>query len=252
MPYRAVVAIVVVVWGCLAAPAFAQDGGMTVSQLMQDAAVGDGGEEASASVRLILALTAMAVLPGVLLAMTPFTRFIIVFSLLRQALGLQQSPPNQVLIGMALALTLLVMQPTTTKVWDDSAGPFMAGDISVEQAYDRGIGPMRGFMLQNTRRTDLGTAMRIGKVPRPDTLDEIPTSVVVTGFVLSELRTAFTIAVKVYLPFLVVDLVVASVLLGMGMMMLPPVVVSLPFKLIVFVLMDGWGLLVTGMVGGIR
>lgn len=248
-PWVAIAALVTLL---LSGTALAQDGGVTVSQLLQDATVGDGGESASASVRLILALTAMALLPGVLLAMTPFTRFIIVFSLLRQALGLQQSPPNQVLIGMALSLTLLVMQPTTTKVWDDSAGPFMAGEISVEQAYERGIGPMRGFMLQNTRRADLGTAMRIAKVARPEVLEDIPTSVVMTGFVLSELRTAFTIAVKVYLPFLVVDLVVASVLLGMGMMMLPPVVVSLPFKLIVFVLMDGWGLLVTGMVGGIR
>ena len=236
----------------LAAPAFAQDGGATVGDLVQTSLMGDGGENASASVRLILALTAMAMLPGMLLAMTPFTRFIIVFSLLRQALGLQQSPPNQVLIGLSLALTLLVMQPTTTRVYEDSAEPFMNGEISVVEAYDRGIGPMRTFMLSNTQRSDLATAMRLARTARPGTLDDIPTPVVMTGFVLSELRTAFTIAIKVYLPFLVVDLVVASVLLGMGMMMLPPVVVSLPFKLIVFVLMDGWGLLVTGMLGGIR
>ena len=156
------------------------------------------------------------------------------------------------LIGLALALTLMVMQPTVTKVWDDAAGPFMSGDVTVEDAYDRGIGPMREFMIRNVQRPDLGTAMRLARMEKPDSLADIPTPVVITGFMLSELRTAFTIAVKVYLPFLVVDLVVASVLLGMGMMMLPPVVVSLPFKLLIFVLMDGWGLLVTGMVGGIR
>ncbi len=236
----------------MASPAWAQDGGTTVGSLIEGAFVGGDDEAASSSVRLVLALTVMAILPGLLLAMTPFTRFIIVFSLLRQALGLQQSPPNQVLIGLSLALTLLVMQPTTTRVWETSAAPFMSGEISVAEAYDNGITPMREFMLANTRRSDLGTSMRLAKVDRPDTLADLPTSVVITGFVLSELRTAFTIAIKVYLPFLVVDLVVASVLLGMGMMMLPPVVVSLPFKLIVFVLMDGWGLLVTGMLGGIR
>lgn len=209
-------------------------------------------EAASMSVRLVLTLTALTLLPGVILAMTPFTRFIIVFSLLRQALGLQQSPPNQVLIGLSLVLTMTVMQPTTQKAWSEGIHPFISGQASIEESYPKAMGPMRSFMLKNVARDDLAAAMKLARQARPETLDDIPTPVVVTGFVLSELRTAFTIAVKVYLPFLVVDLVVASVLLGMGMMMLPPVVVSLPFKLLVFVLMDGWGLLVAGMVGGIR
>jgi len=237
---------------CAAAPALAQEPVVPSLGDAIEAAASQDVEGAAASVRLVLALTALSLLPGLLLAMTPFTRFIIVFSLLRQALGLQQSPPNQVLVGLSLALTLMVMQPTVTAVWDGAAEPYLAGELRTEEAYDIAIAPMRTFMLRNVQREDLKTAMRLAKVSRPETLQDIPTPVVVTGFVLSELRIAFTIAVKVYLPFLVVDLVVASVLLGMGMMMLPPVVVSLPFKLLVFVLMDGWGLLVTGMVAGIR
>jgi flagellar biosynthetic protein FliP len=184
--------------------------------------------------------------------MTPFTRFIIVFGLLRQALGLQQSPPNQVLIGLSLALSLLVMQPTLTQVYEDGVEPYMAGELGTSEAYDACIEPMRTFMFQNTGRDDLASAMRLGRIERPDTLQDIPTPVVLTGFLLSELRAALVIGIKVYIPFVMVDVVVASSLLGMGMMMLPPVVVSLPFKLLVFVLMDGWSLLVTGLVGGIQ
>jgi flagellar biosynthetic protein FliP len=153
----------------------------------------------SAALRLVLILTAMTFLPAVLLVMTPFTRFVIVFALLRQALGLQQAPPNQVLIGLSLFLSLMIMQP------------------------------MRGFMLQNTRGDDLAAVLAIGNLEEPETLEEIPTPAVVSAFVLSELKTAFVIAIKVYLPFLVIDMVIASLLLGMGMMMLPPVIISLPF-----------------------
>ena len=237
----------------LAEPALAQEAaGPELGTFLTDAGTAEGEQAASAGVRLILGLTALSLLPGILLAMTPFTRFIIVFSLLRQALGLQQSPPNQVLIGLSLALTLLVMQPTVDEVWTEAAQPYVAGEMSVGDAYDRGIAPMRTFMLKNVKRDDLGAALKIAKSPRPETVEDISTPVLMTGFVLSELRTAFVIAIKIYLPFLVVDLIAASVLLGMGMMMLPPVIVSLPFKLMVFVLMDGWGLLVSGMVGGIR
>lgn len=209
-------------------------------------------ETTSDVVRLIVMLTALAFLPGVLLVMTPFTRFIIVLSLMRQALGLQQSPPNQVLIGLSLVLSMVVMQPTLEEVNGNAVQPYLAGEMTTEQAYDEAITPMRNFMLSNVQRDDLATAMGLARMSRPETVDDVATPVVITAFVLSELRQAFTIAVKVYIPFLVVDIVVASVLLGMGMMMLPPVVISLPFKLAVFVLMDGWGLLITGLVSGIR
>jgi flagellar biosynthetic protein FliP len=204
----------------------------------------------SAALRLVLILTAMTFLPAVLLVMTPFTRFVIVFALLRQALGLQQAPPNQVLIGLSLFLSLMIMQPTLQQVNTDAVEPFLAGEMQPVEAIQTGLEPMRGFMLQNTRGDDLAAVLAIGNLEEPETLEEIPTPAVVSAFVLSELKTAFVIAIKVYLPFLVIDMVIASLLLGMGMMMLPPVIISLPFKLLLFVLMDGWNLLIRSMTSG--
>jgi flagellar biosynthetic protein FliP len=206
------------------------------------------GDEVSASVRLVMIFTAMSFLPAMLLVMTPFTRFVIVFSLLRQALGLQSSPPNQVLIGLSLFLSAMVMGPTLDQVYDEAVQPYISGELETVDAVDTAMAPMRHFMLGNMHREDLVTAQKIARLPKPASLDDIPTRVVVSAFILSELKTAFVIAIKVYVPFLVVDIVVASVLLGMGMMVLPPVIISLPFKLMLFVLMDGWGLLVTSMV----
>jgi len=207
-------------------------------------------EEVATSIRLIVMLTALTLIPSLLMVMTPFTRFVIVFALMRQAMGLQQSPPNQVLIGLALIMSMLVMQPTLDEVNANALQPYMAGEITTMEAYEEAMGPMRSFMLRNIDRQDLATSMRIARIKSPESLDDLPTSVVVTSFMLSELRAAFVIGVKVYLPFLVIDIIIASVLLGMGMMMIPPVVISLPFKLIVFVLMDGFSLLVSGMVTG--
>jgi len=204
----------------------------------------------ASSVRVVVLLTALTFLPAILLVMTPFTRFVVVFGLLRQALGLQQSPPNQVLVGLALMLSLLVMRPTLDQVKDNAVDPFVAGEIDTIEAYDAFIGPMREYMLRNTRRTDMAVVMEMGRLDRPATYDDIPTSAVISAYVLSELKTAFVIAVKVYLPFLVIDIVVANILLAMGMMVLPPVIISLPFKLLIFVLMDGWNLLVRSMAAG--
>jgi flagellar biosynthetic protein FliP len=202
------------------------------------------------SVRILVLLTGLSLLPTMLLVMTPFTRFIIVLSMLRQAMGLQQSPPNQVIIGIALFLSLLVMRPTLDEVVDTSIDPFIAGELETGDAIRAGLKPMRRFMLENTRRNDLAVVMEMGKLARPETLDDIPTPVVVTSFVLSELKTAFIISVKVYLPFLVIDIIVANILLGMGMMVLPPIIISLPFKLLLFVLMDGWSLLLRSLAAG--
>jgi flagellar biosynthesis protein FliP len=145
---------------------------------------------------------------------------------------------------------MLVMRPTLDEVKDTSIDPYIAGEIDTLEAYDKFITPMRGYMLQNTRRTDLAVVMEMGRLDRPDTLDGVPTTAVISAYVLSELKTAFVIAVKVYLPFLVIDIVVANILLAMGMMVLPPVIISLPFKLLLFVLMDGWNLLVRSMAAG--
>jgi flagellar biosynthesis protein FliP len=219
-----------------------------------------GGVEAFASaatdpqvgsaVRWIVLMTSLSVVPGLVLLMTPFTRFVIVLSLVRQALGLQQSPPNQVLVALAVLLSVAVMQPTLQQVDAAAVQPYLAGKIETADAVTAALGPLREHMLAHTGREELVTALRVARLQRPRTTDDLPTPVVVTAYVLSELEAAFVTAVRVYLPFLVVDLVVASILLGMGMMMLPPVVVSLPFKLLLFVLMDGWSVLVAGLAAG--
>ena len=237
--------------------AFAQDAVPPTAAELDTLASGVGevvesaaADEVDSAVRLLVLLTTLSLLPAILVLMTPFTRFVIVFALLRQALGLQQSPPNQVLIGMAVMLSLVVMQPTLNEVHEQALQPYLEGQIETVEALERGVRPMRTFMLRNVERADLEASLRIARQPRPRTYDDIPTPVIVTGFVLSELRAAFVIGIKVYLPFLVLDIVVASVLLGMGMMMIPPVVISMPFKLLLFVLMDGWTLLVGGLVAG--
>ena len=214
-------------------------------------AVGEGPVPTSTAVRMLLFLTGLGFLPAMVIAMTPFIRFVTVFSLLRQALGLNQSPPNQVIVGLSLFLTLLVMQPVFEKSWTNGLAPFLDGQTAPVDAMDATVAPLRTFMLANTRRDDMATILEVARIKRPDSLASLPTAAVASAFVLSELKTSLIIAIYVFMPFLVIDLVVSSILLGMGMMMLPPVVVSLPFKLMVFVLMDGWSLLVRDLVQGI-
>lgn len=201
----------------------------------------------SSTIRLLFVLSAMTFIPAVMLAMTPFTRFIIVFSMLRQAIGLQQAPPNQVLVGLSLMLSLMIMHNPLTEAYEQGLEPFMNGEMETFDAVDAAMKPMRGFMLSNTRRDDLQTMMDIGNIGEVETLDDIPSTIVICSFVLSELKTAFVIGVRIYLPFLVVDIIIANILLGMGMLVLPPVVISLPFKIMLFVLMDGWSLLIRSM-----
>jgi flagellar biosynthetic protein FliP len=232
--------------------ALAQEAVPALDQAFNDFAGTVTGDEVSTAVRMVMVLTALTFVPALILVMTPFTRFIIVFSLLRQALGLQQSPPSQVLIGLSLFLSALVMQPTIEMVKTQAIDPYVAGEMQTGEAIHEALQPMRAFMVKNIRKEDLGTILRIARMPRPHDLNEVSTSAITSAFLLSELKTAFIIAVKVYLPFLMLDIVVASILLGMGMMVLPPVVISLPFKLLMFVLMDGWALLVTSMVESIR
>lgn len=214
-------------------------------------AIGEGPVGTSTAVRMLLFLTGLSFLPAMLLAMTPFVRFVMVFSLMRQALGLNQSPPNQVIVGLSLFLTLLVMQPVFEASWNQGLAPFLDGTTAPAEALDSTVAPLRTFMLANTRRDDMATVLEAARIQRPDSLDALPTAAVASAFMLSELKTSLIIGIYTLLPFLVIDLVVSSILLGMGMMMLPPVLVSLPFKLMIFVLMDGWGLLVRDVVSGI-
>ncbi|MDE3241088.1 MAG: flagellar type III secretion system pore protein FliP [Nitrospirota bacterium] len=193
-------------------------------------------------------LTVLSLAPALFIMVTSFTRIVIVLSFLRQALGTQQVPPNQVLISLALFLTFFVMTPVWQSVYGDALKPLFAEQISQEEALTRGLVPIRAFMLKQVRDKDLELFIDLAKLPKPKSVEEVPTHVIIPSFILSELRIAFQIGFLVYIPFLIVDMVVASVLMSMGMMLLPPVMISLPFKLILFVLADGWYLVVGSMV----
>lgn len=203
----------------------------------------------SGSIVVILAITALSVAPALLLMTTAFTKIFVVLSITRNALGLMAVPPNQVIAGLALFLSLFVMGPVLTEVNDLGVQPFLNGELTQTQAFDAGIQPLREFMLGHTRAEDLALMSRAADRPNPPSREETPLLTLIPAFVLSELRSAFIIGFVVFVPFLVIDLVVSAALMSMGMMMLPPVTVSLPFKLLLFVLVDGWGLVVTAVVG---
>jgi flagellar biosynthetic protein FliP len=204
---------------------------------------GAGGTSYSVPVQTLLFFTALSFLPAMLLLMTGFTRIVIVLSLVRQAIGTQAAPPNQVVVGMSLFLTMFVMGPTLDKVYAEAYQPFAANQISFEQALQRGEAPMRQFMLKQTRQSDLALFAKLAKLDPTVKAAEAPLRVLVPAFVTSELKSAFQIGFLIFIPFLVIDMVVASVLMSLGMMMLSPVLVALPFKLMLFVLADGWNLL---------
>lgn len=205
----------------------------------------NGGQPSgmSLSLQLLLLMGLLTILPSLILMMTSFTRVLVVMGILRQALGLQQSPPNQVLVGLSLFLTLFIMAPTLEKVNANAIAPYSAGTINAEQAIGAAGGEFRQFMLRQTRERDLSMFADMAKAPKFATPNDVPWSILLPAFVTSELKTAFQIGFMLFLPFLVIDLVVSSVLMSLGMMMMSPTVVSLPFKLLLFVLVDGWALL---------
>ena len=205
----------------------------------------DGGPEYSLSLQLIIVMTLLGLLPSILILMTSFTRIIIVLSLLRQAMGTAQTPPNQVLVGIALFLTLFIMNPILQAIYDDALMPVQNEEITFQEGLDRARIPLQQFMLGQTREKDMMLFMEMSETPAVDDVADVPLTVLVPAFITSELKTAFTIGFLIYIPFIIIDLVVASVLMSMGMMMLSPMMISMPFKLLLFVLVDGWGL-VTG------
>jgi flagellar biosynthetic protein FliP len=202
----------------------------------------------SSSIQTMLLLGLMALLPGALLVMTSFTRILIVLGFVRNALGTQSIPPNQVLVGVALFLSLFVMAPTLHKVDKAAVEPYRAHEIDGHAAIIRGLEPMRTFMFKQTRDADLALFIRLSHGKRPRTRADVPTHVLVPAFVVSELTTAFKIGFLIYLPFLIIDMIVSATLMSMGMMMLPPVLISLPFKILLFVLVDGWSLILQSLV----
>jgi len=200
------------------------------------------------ALRIILLLTILSVLPSILIMMTCFTRIVVVLSLLRNALGLQQTPPNQVLVGLALFLSLFIMTPVIAEINQTAYTPYSAGEISGTEFLDRAQAPLRNFMLMQTKPDDLNMFLNMSGAPRPETVGDLPMTVVIPSFITSELKRAFTIGFLIFLPFLIIDIVVGSTLMSMGMMMMPPITISLPFKLMLFVLVDGWGLLIRTLV----
>ncbi len=225
-----------------------QSNGIGAMQALTTTPVAGGGQSYSLSLQLLLLLTALTFLPAILLLMTAFTRIIIVLSLLRHALGTQTSPPNQVMVGLALFLTLFVMAPVADKVYDDAYLPFSRNQISQSEALSRAEGPIKGFMLRQTREPDIALFMKLANAPAVASPTEVPLKVLIPAFVTSELKTSFQIGFIVFIPFIIIDLVVSSVLMSMGMMMLSPTLISLPFKLMLFVLADGWTLLISSLI----
>jgi len=220
----------------LSASALAQTGLPVVSMTENP----DGATEYSLTLQVLLLMSALSLLPSLLIMMTSFVRVIIVLSLLRQAIGTAQTPPNQVLVGIALFLTLFIMAPVFQEVYDYSVLPYMNEEVSAEDALSAAEAPLRAFMMGQTREEDLNVFMDIAKVEAGQGYDEVPLTVLIPAFMTSELKTSFTIGFMIYIPFVIIDLVVASVLMSMGMMMLSPMMISMPFKLMLFVLADGW------------
>ncbi|MCP1290660.1 MULTISPECIES: flagellar type III secretion system pore protein FliP [Chromobacterium] len=216
--------------------------------MMSSTPAAGGGQNYSLSLQMLLFMTGLTFIPAMMLMMTAFTRIIIVMSLLRQAMGTMQSPPNQVIVGLSLFLTLFVMGPTFDQVYAKAWVPFSDDKITLQQAVDEASKPMKAFMLRQTREKDLAFFIEISQSEKPQTKADVSMKTLVPAYVISELKTAFQIGFMVFIPFLIIDLVVASILMAMGMMMVSPVTISLPFKLMLFVLVDGWTLLMGSLV----
>ncbi|MBR3121567.1 flagellar type III secretion system pore protein FliP [Oceanobacillus profundus] len=204
----------------------------------------------STSVRLILLLTIFSLAPGILILMTSFTRIIIVLSFVRTSLATQQMPPNQVLIGLALFLTFFIMAPTFSEVYQEALQPLFDEEITLDEAYENASAPLKDFMARHTRQKDLALFLDYTQTEPPETVQDIPLTTLVPAFAISELKTAFQMGFMIFIPFLIIDMAVASVLMSMGMMMLPPVMISLPFKILLFVLVDGWYLITQSLLNG--
>ncbi len=229
--------------GCVAA-----DGSTSIPNVGVGPDAASNPASAATGVQLLVLLTVVSIAPALLIMVTSFTRTIVVLSLVRNAIGVPSLPPNQVLLGLAFLLTVFVMAPVWKTVNSEALQPYLAGQLPQTEALHRAEGPVRKFMLAQTRESDLTLFVNLSREQRPNTVDDVPTYVVIPAFLVSELKTAFLMGFIIFVPFLVIDVVVSSALLSMGMMMLPPVVVSLPFKILLFVLVDGWGLIIGSLV----
>ncbi|MCX6537747.1 MAG: flagellar type III secretion system pore protein FliP [Acidobacteria bacterium] len=236
------VALVAAALLCCATPSFAQQPPQRMEMTM------DGIGTISAPIQVVVLLTLLSFVPAILMTMTSFTRIVIVFHFLRQAMGTQEVPSNQILVGLALFLTMFIMAPVGAAINDRAVQPAMAGKITTLEAIDRATPPLRDFMLRQTRESDLVMFLELSKMPRPAKPELLPMRVVIPAYVMSEIKTGFQMGFFVFVPFLLIDLVVSTSLLSMGMMQLPPAMISLPFKLVLFVTVDGWSLVVKSLV----
>jgi len=209
-------------------------------------------EDLVSSLNVLALLTLLFLAPSLLLITTTFTRFLIVFGLLRQALGTQQMPPTQLLVSLALIMTVFVMEPVGKEAYEKGIKPYVEKKIGYEEAFEKSTKPFKTFMVRNTREKDLALFIRMRGMDNPKTMDDLSLTIVIPAFIISELKTAFEIGFLLFLPFLVIDMVVSSILMSMGMMMLPPVMISLPFKILIFVMIDGWNLLIENMVKSVK
>lgn len=226
-------------------PADAQP--VPVPRVTLDVDTAENPQEVSQSLQILLIITLLSLAPAILIMVTSFTRIIVVLSFLRNALATQQMPPNQVLIGLALFLTFFIMAPTWQEVNQSALQPYLKGEITQETAFRQGMEPLRTFMFKQTREKDLALFVSFAKIPKPSGYQDIPNHVLIPAFAISELKTAFQIGFVLFIPFLVIDMIVASTLMSMGMLMLPPMMISLPFKILLFVMVDGWHLLMRSL-----
>lgn len=228
---------------------YAQGGGkLIVPKIGVNVGTSDSPEDFSATLQILLLMTILSLAPSLMIMTTSYLRLIIVFYFLRNALGTMQMPPNQLLAGMALFVTFFIMQPTWNTVYSDGLKPYLDKQITIDTAYARGMEPIRSFMFKNVRDQDLELFVQMANMQRPGKREELPTHILIPAFILSELRAGFIIGFFLFIPFLIVDMIVSSVLMSMGMMMLPPMMVSLPFKILLFVLVDGWNLIIGSLV----
>ena len=251
LPRRGLAALIIVVVLFLPAMSgLAADPGFATPYFSVGIANADQPGAPTVTLQIFLLMTVLSLAPAIMIMVTSFTRIVIVLSLLRRALGTMQMPPNQVMVGLALFLTLFIMTPVWQQINQTAVQPYLDKKIGHQEALQNAVSPLRAFMFKQTREKDLALFVDIAKLKRPKNMTDIPTTVLIPSFIISEVKTAFQIGLLLYVPFLIIDMVVASVLLSMGMMMLPPIMVSLPFKLMLFILADGWYLLVGSLVKG--
>ncbi|MGI6783814.1 MAG: flagellar type III secretion system pore protein FliP [Aminivibrio sp.] len=242
-------ALGLLIFAARAVPAFALEGApfIPIPALQFGVRMAESPSDVAVTLQILALLTVLSLAPAIILMVTCFTRILVVLGFVQRAIGLQQTPPNQVIVGLSLFLTLFIMGPTWGKIYDDALSPYLAGNINSERAWEGTVGPVREFLFKFTRQEELSLMVSMAGMEQPRNHDDVPTRVLLPAFMLSELKTAFQMGVVIFIPFIVVDMVVASVLMAMGMIMLPPMMISLPFKVLLFVMADGWNLVVTSL-----